>query len=393
MKILTVGVTPYLLTRNGNINLHVLMGLKEAGHSVEGLVWHHDVSYFQPNELGTHTFDGPKGEVGRLYPYLGERGGLAAFLYETLQSSQPQVVVTIGGCDETDFVWPLRSLYPKLFRWVAILPTAEVNEHQREAFQYADHLIVTTRAGQESIKTLWGLDADYVPYGHDPETYRPLDLDYRDISVLCSAKNAQISNLPAFMAAVGSSGVRATLHTNLFDDGDNDLHLLHKRLGLAGYLELPKRYVSVREGLSDPEMNELYNRHQFFVDCSMQSATALSAIEAMATGCIPIGMNIGAIGEVIGRLPAEHQYLIPHETFVGPRQEDFAIIATKELSATLAKIRLKYTGNKALLAAARSEAIKAATEFSKDLMVKRVKEVIENVVRQEHSIAVDSYQV
>jgi hypothetical protein len=79
MTILTLGSSPYLLTRNGRINRDVLCTLKKSGHKIGSIVWNHDVEYFLPNEAGVHPFDLNGEPICRLFPFLKQKGEQAAF--------------------------------------------------------------------------------------------------------------------------------------------------------------------------------------------------------------------------------------------------------------------------------------------------------------------------
>lgn len=392
MTVLTISVSPYLITRNGKINADILMSLKDAGHHVESLVWHHDISYFLPNELGQHRLDGPNGPVCNLHPFLGQKGELPLFVYDKLKQVQPNVVITIGTAEETEFLHAIKALYPRLFKWIAILTMGvSVNEHQRESFQYADKILTTTKCTSESVKLNWRLESEHLPYGFDAGTFKPLNILPDEFSAISVGRNTQMSNVPAFISAVAESGINGTLHTNMYDEGENDLLLLKKRLK-AEKLSLPKRFVSVREGLADDEMNQLFNQHHAIVDTSMQSATGIALIEAMSTGCIPVGMNRGAIGEIISKMPEVGRYFIGYEMFIGPRQEEYAVISIKELSNTLMNIRKQYQEDRETFVSNRIKATEVAQLFSKENFVTQVKGCVEDIVLQEHSIAVDLYQ-
>lgn len=386
MRILTVSPSPYLLTRNGRINKDIMLGAEKVGHQVESVVWHHDVQHFMATETGKHLFGNHT-----IYPFLGQKGELPAFLFETMKTSQPNVLISIGDYDDTDFVWSIKSLYPHLFKWVAIIPTGTdfVHERNRMALSYADHVIVTTESALRAFEGI-NRNIELIPYGPCHETFYDLSVRPLEISALCMGKNVQSYNVPAFIKAVGQSGIKGALHTNLDDGGDYDIRGLLKRFG-AKNLTLPNKYVSVREGLSNTQLNELYNSHHLIVDCSLQNATAITMLEAMSTGCLPVGMNVGAVGEVLSRMPAEFRFVVPHETFLGPKEEEFAIISTKELYLTLENIRKDHISNKDWRSESERITKDIARIFSKEIFVKRVNKSLEMAVNGNHKIAVDTF--
>lgn len=392
MRILTIGPSPYLLTRNGRINRDLMIGLEKKGHHVESVVWHHDVGYFLPNEVNKHVYHGEAASF-EIHPFLGQKGDLPGFAFEAMKVSQPQVVITIGDYSDTDFIWVIKSLYPNLFKWVAIVPTGTeiVNERHSMAMAYADRIVVTTKAATKAFAAVKAV-FQHISYGPSQDAFYGIpDALPTSLSLLNMGKNSQMSNVPAFIKAVAESGTAGTLHTNIDDDGDYDIRCLIKRAGLEERLQLPKKYVSVREGLPLPLVNELYNRHHLIVDCSLQSSTALTMLEAMLTGCIPVGMGIGAVGEVLELMPSEFRFSVPYEQFVGPKEEEFSIISVKELVNQVRNIRENVLSDPNWIGEARKAAMTTARIFSKELFVARVSELLETVVASEHKIAVDSF--
>jgi glycosyltransferase involved in cell wall biosynthesis len=387
MRILIISESPYLLTRNGKISQNLMLHLTKCGHSVEGLVWHHDVSYFLPTETNKHFFKNIP-----LHPFLGSKGELPSFAFETMKIVQPNVIITIGDYTETDWVWAIKSLYPNLFKWVAIIPSgAEViNENSIIPLSYADHIVSTTRVFKEALNVV-KTTSEQIPFGPDTEAFYPIERKPKGFRLLNMGKNSQLSNVPAFMKAVKMTGFDATLHTNLDDAGDYDIRGLVKRYQLCDLLHTPAKYLSVREGLSESLVNELYNSHDVVIDCSLQSQTALTTLEAMSTGCIPIGMSFGAMGEIFEKLPKEFRFSVPFETFLGQREEELAVISIKELVNSIENIHRSYVSDSGWVDEARKAMIDTARIFSKEKFVSRVNEIVEKVVTCDNYVAVDSF--
>jgi glycosyltransferase involved in cell wall biosynthesis len=348
--------------------------------------------YFLPSEGRKHHFVHAGNIAAQLYPFLGQQGEIASFTYKVMKSVQPQVVVTIGSYEETSFVWHIKSLYPHLFKWVAIITSGDpINEHYVESLNYADCVVATNNDCYLSARKLLKIKVEIQRYGADCDIFRPLDIPLEDFCAVKCAKNSQMSNIPAFMMAIKQAGVYGTLHTNMHDSGDYDLMLLSRRYGLGEQLSLPQKYVSVREGITQKNMNELYNYHQVVVDCSTQSPTALSVLEAMATGCVPVGPAYGAVGDVLGLMAREFRFVIPHEMYVGTRGEEHAIVSIPGLSAALGELRDKWTSDKEWFKSAREDAIRVQKLFSRDLFLSSVNHTIQDVVSSQHTIVVDSF--
>lgn len=396
MKILTISSSPYLITRNSRINRDVILSLKAKGHHVESLVWHHDTSYFLPTEDGTHFFDHDGERVCLLHPYIGERGGLSQFAYELMKKVQPQIVITIGSYYETVDIFPIKQLYPQLFKWIAIFcnGTTAINENFKERIEYADMLLCTSECGAKTISNTCSKKCEYLPYGPDRNMFFPIPNELPDeFGVMTSAKNAQLSNLGVFIDAVSKCPeIDGYIHTNVDDVGDQDLRLLLRRHKCVDKVGIPEqKFISVREGIKDGFLNQLYNRYHAIVDCSMQSATALSLLEGMSTGCVPIGVNFGAVGEVISMMPKECQLLVPHYVYTGPREEEYAIASSDGLRNVLQNVYKRYRDDRLWFEECRRESKKIACIFTKEKFENRINKLVEDAIPLQSVVTVDSF--
>jgi hypothetical protein len=390
-RILTIGVSPYLLTQNGRIHQSVISAAISQGHYVESAVWNHDVSYFLPSEIGEHFFIRNGKRACRLNPYLGEKGDLAAFCYETMKRVQPQLVITIGTTADSLDVHAVKSMYPHLFKWVAILTdgTSVVNENTRPQLAHPELILVTNKTALNAIRQATPIKSEYRPFGPDHDQFSP-NGQRKEFGVICCSKNEQTSNLPVFIQAVRDAGADAYLHTNIDDAGAYDLRLLVRRWG-CDHLSLPNnKFVSVREGTTSTFLNEVYNQSHAVIDVSMQSGTALTLLEGMATGCVPIGVGFGAIGEVLQEMPQEFRFVVSHTSFIGPREEEYAMACHRSLADCISRVK-RFTGNDQWFKDASRASIEVAHNFRKDTFETSLKGDMDRVSAYEHAIVVDSF--
>lgn len=356
------------------------------------MVWHHDITTFLPNEVNKHFFYGDDFSC-EIHPFLGEKGNLPAFAFEVMKIAQPNVVISIGSAQDVEFLWVFKSIYPHLFKWLALVPSGSdyLAEKFRIPMGYADHIVVTTSSALDafsSVKT----EVSQLSYGPCRDVFYPVDgLLPRQVAALNMGKNMQISNVPAFIRSIADSKISGTIHSNIDDDGEYDIKGAIKRFGVKERIRLPDKYVSIREGITDSLVNELYNRHHLIVDCSMESATALTLLEAMSTGCVPVGMDFGAVGEVIRKIPSEFRFEIPYETIEGSDEEDLAVISKKELSSVLNNISRRHLVDPNWFMEARKVSIETARIFSKDLFDTGITEVLETIVTNDHKISIDTF--
>ena len=403
MKILTVSASPYLLVRNGRMNAAIIKKLRSEGHEVSTAAWHHDEGFFLPEEGGAHWYEINGENAAPIIPFEPQAQGSGA-LYEIMKQVHPDVVISIGDYKETDFIWDIKAMYPNLFKWIAVMcvDCLYVNEQHKSNIEYADKVISVNNFGMVTLNGLCNIDAEMIPFGIKQDVFTDEGrVKGENTTVLCSAKNAQASNVAAFISTMGQiqgllelteqdDELVGKLHTNLYDPGDYELELLIERYG-AKNVSLPDKFVSVKDSISDEEMADEYRSADFFVDCSVKCATALGMLEAMACGCVPIGMDIGRVGEILREMPEEYRLVVPHETFIGAREEEFSVISIEGLRDVLLNIRERSKTDPAWLKAAQQAAKEISQKYAEEAFVDRLVGVIEEVKAVGDKIAVESF--
>lgn len=366
MKILTIGASPYLLVRNGKMHAAILKYCFDNNLDVHSAVWHHDESYFVPEENTEHEYVLDNKVKCKLFAFTPRANEASPVIYELLKQVQPNIIITIGDYKDTNFVAAIKLMYPNLFKWVAIYTTdvRGILPNNKDAFEMADYVITTTKQGIDEIKSFANIIGSFEPYGCDHTEFYNENLADRH-GVLFSARNSQASNIAAFIMSTSSLSCPKHLHTNLYDPGDYSIDYLRERYKNAD-LTYTTEYCSIKEGISNDRMRKMYNKYAFYVDCSIKSATALSMLEAMSCGCVPIGPDYGRVGEIIAEMPKEFQLYLPYNIFVSANQEEFAIIDSE---------RLPYLINsfpKDCLELASKCAIQIANKYTVDIFVQQV---------------------
>jgi glycosyltransferase involved in cell wall biosynthesis len=398
MRILTVSASPYLLVRNGRMNSDAIKHLKDQGHHVTSAVWHHDEGFFVPNEDGLSFFEDEDGnQICELYPFFPQSEQAESLLYEMMKKVQPDVVISIGDYKEISFIYAIKAMYPTLFKWVAVMTVDcfPINEEYKDRIEYADYVTSTSEFGWENLNTLCNIQGEFLPYGPDHSSFYSADKAGDRCTVFCSEKNSQASNLGALIKAMGivqksGSDVRCKLHTNLYDPGDYELSLLIDRYG-ASNVELPEYFVSIKDSISNEEMLQEYAQGDFMVDTSLKSATALSLLEGMASGLIPIGPNAGRVGEIISHMPEEFQLFIPHETFIGGKEEEYSLISIEGLAGKIIEIEKNMFNDPEIMKKASEAARNVALRFSSLSFSNRLVEIVEMVSEKENVMSLDTF--
>jgi glycosyltransferase involved in cell wall biosynthesis len=386
MKILTIGASPYLLVRNGKMNADIIKMLLAEGHDVSSAVWHHDESYFMPTSQGIHNYEENNQFICKLFPFTPKTDEASPIIYELMKTVQPEMIITIGDHKDTNFISAVKSMYPNLFKWIAIYTTdcRGISSINKDAFEYADASITTSIFGLQEIISFANINGFICPYGPSDDFY---DMGIERSGIVCSSRNSQSSNIAAFVMGTASLDCPKYLHTNLYDPGDYNIETLVEKYRAKNFA-FTTDYCSINDGIPVEKMREIYNKHAFCVDCSIKSATALSLLEAMRCGCIPIGPNYGRVGEIISQMPEGYQFFVQYNIFIGQNEEEFAIVSPEHLHNLLDDL----LGNKDMLLQAQQYAKQVALKYSNKKFMSFISETIKDVKGRMHEIALDCYE-
>ena len=396
MRILTVGASPYLLTKLGKMNNDVLCVLKEQEHDIASAVWHLDPSWFTPDNNGIYYFEHDNKNICRLFPFMHLSEQSSTQLYEIMKSFQPDIVISIGDYHEMTCVAPVKSMYPQLFSWISVftIDALPINENMREIFEHVDYALTTTKMGHKAVSDIVHGDCEYLPYGPDHSIFYPLSKEKKDkeLTVISSEKNCQSTNIACFIKAISNtcSGVRSYLHTNLYDLGDYDIHLLIDRFKATEKVQLPNRFVGLNDGYMPNELNEKYNLADVVVDVSVRSATGLTVLEAMSTGCIPVCTKVGALSEIVEMMPKEFQYFVPSYEYIGEKEESFFVASVEGLTCIINELYEMKINRPDDFMEASNKSIEISSRFSKENFVKRVIGIIKERKGQKSKVSIET---
>ena len=73
-------------------------------------------------------------------------------------------------------------------------------------------------------------------------------------------------------------------------------------IGCPDNYKLPVKSSNVKtySFVSNSELKDIYNKHEFYIQVSMSEGFPNSICEAMTCGCIPVGSNVGGIPDIVG---------------------------------------------------------------------------------------------
>jgi len=393
MKILTVGESPYLLSKSGKIHSDVIRELKKNGHEINSAVWNFDITWFSADEKGKYYYEDEEEKICELHPFLPHPDQTGPYLYETMKKFEPEIIVSISEHDDiiASSLFAVCGLSPGKFKWIGVflVEALPINEKFVDLFNVVDSAIFTTMASYYAVKKInENLDCYYVPYGPDHNKFfgkRRIESEFR---VMSCSKNSQVSNTPALLSAIGQTDSKLYLNTNHSDVGEYDLEVLIRRYCPENVI-LPDKFVSLNDGLTSEELNDEYNKSDVIVDVSVRSATALSLLEGMATGCIPVATEVGALKEIIENLPKEYQFFVRSNMYVGDHEKEYQIVSIDSLVEQLKKIKKIKDENKEEFEKIRRIVKETTLDYTNKELSKKIVELVEEKPKNHRTIGVD----
>lgn len=402
MKVLTISSSPYLLTKLGRINSSILNSLNNtlSFDNVASIVWHHDISWFAPNSKNEFIFEYEGKSICKLHPIPKSPEQATPIVYDVIKSYQPDVVVTIGDYHETDFLFALKTLNPKMFKWVSILTidAYPINETRKDAFNYINKVITTTKMGQRAVNELSIVDCEYLPFGPDEIFYTQEGENNKEfLTVFGCGKNAQSAGSATYIMGISeaymkNNNIRGYMHTNVSDRGDYDLAYLAYRYGIKDNLIFPDEFVGLNDGIDNKTLRHRYSSSDVVSDLSVRSATGLCLLEGMACGCIPVATEVGALKEIISLMPKDFQFFVRSNTYVGSFEEEYEVADYKDFAKILLKLKDIKKNNPGMFNKMKEYSVKIANEFKLNIFTKRIEEIIMEVIDTEEELVLEVYK-
>ena len=158
----------------------------------------------------------------------------------------------------------------------------------------------------------------------------------------CVARNQTRKNLPALVDAFTRLSKRYPdlhlyLHSSCSDSG-SDLVTLLRRSGLRGRADLAHPDFSVVRGLSDFEMNQLYNLFDVMALPTCAEGFGLPILESMSAGVPVVATDCSACSELVN----ERGELVAVKTSItlGTNLLQQSIVDVEDLAACIEKLYL-----------------------------------------------------
>lgn len=349
MNIITYSASPYLCTKLGRINSYLLENLDTIG----SICWHHDPRTFLPDEKGKYFYEKDNKNICELFPVTKTyneqvNNQFVVDVYDKIEALSPDYVIAIGDYSDMDQICAVKEINDS-FNLIGILTidALPIKNNYIEIINKFDAIILTNKKSFYFLQNKFPQDK-LIYYGSmpiDSEIFNNSgERDNLDkFSILGCLKNSQSCNTAAFIKAVGEfsmnkDDVESTLYTNYNDPGEYDIDELLKRYDKHNKINLPNRYISVLDGITDSELNDLYNRHHVIIDPSVSSATALHIFEAVSTGCVPIVIDNNIIKDYYYIAHIQQRYIIDSVLYIGNNEEHLFIASIESIKKNLKKL-------------------------------------------------------
>lgn len=304
MKILTIGLSPYLTTARGRLHEIVMKNIFLNGHAISSIVWGHDTNYFIPDDNGKHYYSFKENGSEYKIPLnpTNRTAKESIFIYEMISQTKPDLVVLVGDISDFSFVKAVKMFLVNPVKWVGIHSeySTPINEKKTELLEYFDGILCTCPSAYDRIKEIANvgvLDWSYV--GCDDSVFKNYD-NKDEFQIMTTGKNVQTDNLPVVMEVVSQvkkniPEIKLYVHANVYDQGEYDLNLLKQRFDPNDeFISFPESYVSINEGLSDIEYAKEISKSSLFINPHMVSATSMTILEALSCGTEVLATNCGS---------------------------------------------------------------------------------------------------
>lgn len=303
MKIITLGLSPYLYLSDGRIHSMVLEHLFRSGHSMAAIGIGHDTGFFLPkeNEKGesVYYYEFDKYQIP-LVPFNNAQDP-AIGVYEILKVFEPDIIITIGDFDSFLYMKAVKMFVEKPIQWLSVLSNHSypINERNVELLDDIDGILCTNSDSFNMFSNLY--KRENISMSHIGSCNIQVEpVRNEGFRIVATGRNTSSDNIPMIMEAASKvrskiPGLHLYLHTNVYNRGDFDLPLLKTRFDPQDeFISFPDKYVSINEAYPEAQFHEELSKCDMFISASGYAPTGMAAFEAVACGCAPLLSDTGA---------------------------------------------------------------------------------------------------
>lgn len=300
MKIVTLGLSPYLYISTAKIHSLILKHLFFNHHEVACIANSHDTTYFLPKDTSNgpvhyYSFDSHDIPLIPMNPSVDP----SVMIYNVVQILKPDVLITIGDFNDYLYIKAVKMFSDIPFKWFAVLAnwSYPINEKNVEVLESIDGMLCTNHDSYAMFQKKYPQDEIHMCHvGFIENVLNKKEPD--DFRIMTCGRNSFSDNLPMLMEAVSEinrdSQVELYLHTNVHDPGDYDLNLVKERCDPEDtFIRFPDKYVSLMDGYPIENYRQELAKSSMFVSLSVNAASAISVFDAISVGCLPLMSDVG----------------------------------------------------------------------------------------------------
>jgi glycosyltransferase involved in cell wall biosynthesis len=331
-KIVYMSDSPTVSTGYGRVSKELTVALHNAGHEIIVIGWGyqgepHDYP-FEIVPCNTHREN------------FGEDK-----LASIIQDYRPDILFTLGDPWMSDFVPHMEER--KTLCWISYFPIDgyPIPPEWHSWLKNIDIPVVFSKFSFGLVKEILGRNPFYIPHGVDTEVFKPLEdtksikqdiLGRDDLFVVgCVARNQPRKNLPALFKAFAKfaqnkNDVALYMHSQIRDVGWNLDELVARfNLGDKAY---STNGFNAMTGVSDSELNRLYNMFDVMALPTMAEGFGLPILESQSAGTPVLVTDFSACTELV----VDRQELIRvKDTLIMGRNIEQAVADTEDLAHKL----------------------------------------------------------
>jgi len=284
MKIMTLGVSPYMNMSHARIHAMVLKHIYYSHHEVACMAMGHDTTYFLPknDDQGNPRYYYSFGEHEiPLVPITNQKDP-AIMVYEIVKVFQPEMIVTIGDFNDHPFMKAVKMFTDTPIKWVAVLANYSypINESKEDLIEEMDGILCTNKDSFEMLSKLF--KKEHISLSHVGCSKNLSEKEESNkFRIMSCGKNILTDNLPMLMEVCADlrdeiPNLELYLHSNVYDRGDYDLNLLKERFDPDDeFIKFPEKYVSLIDGYSEDEYAKELSKSDLFASISLNSSSVI----------------------------------------------------------------------------------------------------------------------
>lgn len=387
MKILFYSDSPALLTGMGIVIKELADRFQSEGHEVVCAGWHHTKSIRQTRYKVYNIDKNSKEWVHQLRVII--------------EDNSPDYVICLGdlfnfiGINSMKYDLHTRGIkQPKYILYLNV-DSAPISITLNEVLLSFDKIITTSNFGKNTLSKIYNNNIDVVYHGSN-STYRDRDIrkNQKTFNIIINGRNTSRKNimvsLEAFsIFAKNKIDVKLNLVTRLNDSEGFNLKYFLIQYNIDDKVNKYQGSDSI-SGLSNEDLNILYNSSHIFLSSSMGEGFGIPILESMNTGCIPICTDYSSMTELV----KDRGSLIPVVGWMYSRYcQKLAVVDSNTIAKLLDKYYTDWKMKNNKLIKMGQDCIKWSTPYTWDRCFNAIKESISNIPTKHLPIEAEPYPV